>query len=52
VVLKGNYQQVSGTNKIRLELQSLAAGTYYLMLTGLLAEMSQEQFSFKIQKVH
>jgi hypothetical protein len=52
VVLKGNYQQVSGTNKIRLELQSLAAGTYYLMLTGLLAEMSQEQCSFKIQKVH
>jgi hypothetical protein len=34
-----------------LELQSLAAGTYYLMLSGLLAEMSQEQFSFKIQKV-
>ncbi|MFZ4753837.1 MAG: T9SS type A sorting domain-containing protein [Chitinophagaceae bacterium] len=51
VVLKGNYQQVSGNNKIRLELQSLAAGTYYLMLTGLVAEDAQEQFSFKIQKV-
>lgn len=51
IVLKGNYQQVSGSNKIRLELQSLAAGTYYLMLRGLVAEDSQEQFSFKIQKV-
>lgn len=51
VVLKGNYQQLSGNNKIRLELQSLAAGTYYLMLSGLVAEDAQEQFSFKIQKV-
>ncbi|QLH45957.1 MAG: T9SS type A sorting domain-containing protein [Bacteroidota bacterium] len=51
VVLSRKETQQEGINKFQLELNALAAGTYYLVLTSPGQENQLQKYSFKIQKV-
>jgi hypothetical protein len=52
VVLNKEGQTQIGLNKFTLDLQSLAAGTYYLMLRKPNPTGQLENYSFKIQKLN
>ncbi len=52
VVLNKEGQTLVGLNKFELDLQSLAAGTYYLMLRKPNSTGTLENYSFKIQKLN
>lgn len=52
VVMNKSGQTQIGLNKFALDLQSLAEGSYYLMLRKLSSAGIPENYSFKIQKVN
>lgn len=51
VVLSKKETQQEGINKFQLELNALAAGTYYLVLSSPGLQNQMQKYSFKIQKV-
>ena len=52
VVLSKEINQKAGANKLTLDLQTFAAGSYYLMLRKPNADGNLENYSFKIQKTN
>lgn len=46
----GNYK--SGVHKLSIDMQSLAAGSYYLMLRSIGAEGKATHYSYKVQKTN
>ncbi|MBL7765599.1 MAG: T9SS type A sorting domain-containing protein [Chitinophagaceae bacterium] len=52
VVLKRTEEQKAGVNKFRLDMQSLAQGSYYLMIRKPAKDGKLENYSFKIQKLN
>jgi len=52
VVLGRNDKQVEGLNKYTLDLTSIAAGTYFLLIQPVTQTASSTKLSFKIQKLH
>ena len=52
IVLSQSGQTIIGLNKFSLDLQSIAGGTYYLMLRKLGQSGEAENYSYKIQKLN
>ncbi len=52
IILRKNENQVAGNNKYSLDLSSLAAGSYFLLLHKANTESTVNDLSFKIVKVN